>query len=100
MPGSDRLVAAWRQRVVQDRATAALILRSGEPLWDVVCFHAQQAGEKALKTLLVSEDKLPPRTHDLVQLLNLVTPTHPSLADLVDACALLTQYAVDSPVRD
>ena len=33
-----------------------------------VCFHAQQATEKALKALLVLQQVEPPRIHDLVRL--------------------------------
>jgi HEPN domain-containing protein len=34
------------------------------------CHHAQQCAEKALKALLVENGERPPRTHDIIQLLN------------------------------
>lgn len=40
--------------------------------WDAVVFLARQAGEKALKALLVAAGAAVPRTHDLVALLSVV----------------------------
>jgi HEPN domain-containing protein len=37
--------------------------------WDAVCYHAQQAAEKALKAVLAFRDADIPRTHDLLALL-------------------------------
>ena len=34
----------------------------------IICFHAQQAVEKSLKAILVSEGIVPIRTHDLTEL--------------------------------
>lgn len=38
--------------------------------WDTVCFHAQQAIEKSLKALLLHRGIVPPRIHDLVELMD------------------------------
>jgi len=48
-------------------------LRSGEYLFEqglyrMVCYHAQQAVEKALKALLVEKEIPPPRTHNILDL--------------------------------
>jgi HEPN domain-containing protein len=48
-------------------------LRSGEYLFErgfyrMVCYHAQQAVEKALKALLVEKEVPPPRTHNVLDL--------------------------------
>ena len=61
----------WLEYVVRDMQ--AMRLLRGEPLMEAaVCFHAQQAVEKALKAYLaaLSEDDIP-RTHDLRQLYSL-----------------------------
>ena len=41
--------------------------------FDAVCFHAQQAAEKALKALLAQHAALIPRSHDLLALLDACT---------------------------
>ena len=46
-----------------------------------ICFHAQQATEKALKALLEAQQVEPPRTHDLLVLYELVDASHRPAAD-------------------
>lgn len=64
-------------------------------LWDVACFHAQQAAEKHLKALLVRQMIRPPRTHDLSRLCTAVRSTGYALPDVDDECRLLDPFAVD-----
>lgn len=45
-----------------------LLRRAGAQHYDIVCFHAQQAVEKLMKAVLIRRKVLPPRTHDLVLL--------------------------------
>lgn len=68
--------------------------RTPEILLETLCFHAQQAAEKALKAVLVAKGIAPPRTHNIGTLLDLLPPDV-SPADLRDA-ASLTDYAVMS----
>ncbi len=76
------------------RAMELLIDASGPT--EVICFHAQQCAEKMLKALIVSSGLIPSWTHDLIRLLDELTPHHPTLsisrADLV----ALNPYAVQS----
>lgn len=64
-----------------------------EDLRLLLCYHAQQAAEKALKALLVAKDIDPPRTHDIAFLLQTVSQTVPLPAELMSAMDL-TIYAV------
>jgi HEPN domain-containing protein len=47
-------------------------LAMSNKIYNQVCFHSQQSVEKALKALLVSQGKTPPRTHQIGDLLSLV----------------------------
>ena len=58
-----------------------------------LCFHAQQAVEKALKALLVSYNLEFPRTHNIGSLLDLL-PDTVSIPSEVEEAAGLTDYAV------
>src|ERR1035437_9065708 len=86
--------SAWLLKAGEDLEGAQYLLQR-EDLSVLTCFHAQQAIEKALKgiaTLLGAEDI--PRTHNLVDLLGLVTGlgAHAPVSD-VDLAGLYT-YAV------
>lgn len=82
----------WLRNARSDLALAGM-RKTKAVLYEHLCFHAQQAAEKALKAVLVAEGIRFPRTHDLAYLLDLL-PSHatvpPSLIDL----ALLTKFAV------
>ena len=43
--------------------------------YNAVCFHAQQCIEKYLKAILILEKVVPPRTHDLIELNQLLENT-------------------------
>lgn len=58
----------------------------------------QQAAEKASKACLIAEAKVPPRTHDLVLLLNLVAP-NPS-PELKGAVLKLAEITASSRYPD
>ena len=63
----NREVALWFEAAGVDLRAAAVLL--GEGIFPLVCFHAQQAVEKALKGLLVERSGTHPKGHSLEQLL-------------------------------
>ena len=56
-------------------------------------FHAQQAAEKALKALLITEAEGFPKTHDLVALVERLPPRYVEAFD-VDALSELNPWAI------
>ncbi|MDR0522418.1 MAG: HEPN domain-containing protein, partial [Planctomycetaceae bacterium] len=56
----------WFRRAKKDLHSARLVAKGRE--WEDVCFHSQQAVEKALKGYLVQHGTDPPKIHDLVVL--------------------------------
>jgi HEPN domain-containing protein len=62
-------------------------------LHETLCFHAQQAAEKAIKAALVFLGVAFPKTHNLGTLLGLLPPTVAVPLE-VAACVDLTAYAV------
>jgi len=81
------------RKAANDLIAADATPRTGQA-HDTVCFHAQQAAEKSLKALLAAHDVCYPWTHDLLELLALVVPRWPAVADLSDEVEGLTLYAV------
>jgi HEPN domain-containing protein len=87
------LALGWLAKAESDLTAASWMLGSEGP-YDIACFHAQQAVEKALKTLLAFHAQPIPRSHDLEELqrLCLTFYSDPGLAAL--DLAEMTDYAV------
>jgi HEPN domain-containing protein len=69
-------------------------------LTEALCFHAQQATEKALKALLVAHGKGVPRTHNIETLLERLAAHRRVPASFQEAArlsvyAVLTRYPAD-----
>jgi HEPN domain-containing protein len=64
------------------------------PVYDAVCFHAQQCVEKYLKACLQEAGIEFEKTHKLVYLLNLLQTKNPMLAIVSDSLVQLDAYAV------
>jgi HEPN domain-containing protein len=61
-----------------------------------VCFHAQQAVEKALKAVLLYQKKDFPLTHDLEELADILITAGIALPPEIDEIGNLTPYAVET----
>jgi HEPN domain-containing protein len=89
------VMRGWLRKARNDLTAADSILAGHEVPYDTVCFHCQQAAEKALKALLVRHHRRPPRTHSLEELMDLLEP-HLHIPDEVrEAAACLEEYSVD-----
>jgi HEPN domain-containing protein len=91
-----KLTREWVKKAEADYRLAAKLARGKDPFHDQVCFHCQQAAEKYLKALLEELGVAVPRTHNLVALLPLLTPAHPSLKSLRRGVDYLTRFAVET----
>ncbi len=68
--------------------------RLPDVLFEDLCFDAQQAAEKGIKAVLVARGKRFPKTHDLAELLDLVTASGLEVPPQVLESKRLTPYAV------
>ena len=70
--------------------------REPEVPWELLAFHAQQAAEKALKSVLIMRGVRPPKTHDLADLVHALQekefPVPPNAEKLAD----LSAFAVEA----
>ena len=71
------------------------IVRPDEVLFEGLCYHAQQAAEKALKAVLIAKGVPPPKTHNIRTLLDLLLQDVIAPQEIEDA-ASLSEYAVTS----
>ena len=68
----------WAKKAEDDFKVASQILRRRKDIVpDAACFFSQQCVEKYLKARLIEAGIVFPRTHDLLQLLNLCLPVEP-----------------------
>lgn len=96
MTGLDAIVKVareWTAKADNDLKTATHTLTLGEDTpTDTVCFHAQQCVAKYIKALLVLKQVPFPKTHNLIELVNLLPVEFHSLLSK-DEQKLLTVYA-------
>ena len=61
-------VSRWLTFAEEDLKTAKLTFN--EKIYNQTCFHAQQCVEKLLKAYIIQDDKTPPKSHRLADLLS------------------------------
>lgn len=89
-------VLEWYTKAENDfKAACDLAERKDDPLPDLVCFHCQQACEKYIKAVLVSQGQSPPPIHDLDALLDLCTEQDSSFETIRENIEPLTSFAVE-----
>ena len=91
-----RDVRDWIVKAEEDfEAARTLTRKRTHRLNNVVCFHAQQCAEKYLKALLTKHRISFPKTHDLIELLELTKIVAVTLELLRSDLEYLQPYAVD-----
>lgn len=93
LPDPAQQASRWLRHARSDLAVARARPRHPDLLLETLCFHCQQAAEKAIKAVFVSLGRRPPRTHNLVTLFE-VLPHDTIVPEEVRACAALSGYAV------
>ena len=89
------LVVEWIEKAEGDYSTAGREVRTRRhPNYDAVCFHAQQAAEKYLKAFLQKHGTAFPKTHSLIELLELCLSLDASFELQRSFLVLLDRYAV------
>ena len=58
----------WIEKAEGDWKVAQREMQAADPVWNVICFLAQQSAEKYLKALLEEHNIAFQKTHDLVVL--------------------------------
>jgi len=86
----------WFVFAEEDLKMAELAFK--EKIYNQVCFHSQQAVEKMLKGYLEIKNKLPPRTHKLVDIISLIKDIE--LKNLKDEIILLDRFYIPTRYPD
>ncbi|MEK7658318.1 MAG: HEPN domain-containing protein [Patescibacteria group bacterium] len=93
-------VKNWFLRADEDLALIDVILKRENSLFNPVCFHAQQAGEKYLKGFLAYHDLHVRKVHDLEILIEDCIKIEKSFETLKDSVMFLNQFYIESRYPD
>ncbi len=93
LPGSAQ---EWLKHAASDVAMARLGFASSAVLSEQVCFHAQQAVEKALKGVLLHRQIRFPLTHDIQELIEIGEHANVDFPVWTEELPTLTPYAVET----
>jgi HEPN domain-containing protein len=89
------LTIEWIDKAEGDLATARREYRArNSPNYDAVCFHAQQAVEKYLKSILQENGMTIPRIHSLAELLALLSKIDAGYLIIQPDTNVLEGYAI------
>lgn len=86
----------WLNHARSDLNLARIGKGMDDILPEQVCFHAQQAVEKALKAVLLFNKIDFPLTHDLQELADILEASNIFLPPHIDEIGILTPYAVET----
>ncbi|HJQ13027.1 MAG TPA: HEPN domain-containing protein [Gemmatimonadaceae bacterium] len=93
--GPPRSVGGWLRAAEDDMRIAVHLSSDFDRFKTGICFHSQQAAEKFMKALIISRHRRPPRTHDLVELLDDLRNVGIELGGLEEDLRFLGPFAVD-----
>jgi len=81
------LTGDWVGKAERGYRAAERLLRDEDRLHDIIAFHCQQAAEKYLKAFLVRHQIEFPKSHNIRQLLSLVSRVSPEMAAVLREAA-------------
>ncbi len=86
---------SWVIKADRDLELAEDMLSNWARYPDLICYHCQQSAEKHLKSLLVFHGSRPRKTHDLRELLDLISDWQPEISsEHYDWAGVVNDYAV------
>jgi len=88
----------WFAFAKDDIESAEILIRENK--YNIACFHAQQAAEKALKGFLINNNIMLPRTHNLVELINMCSNINYSFIKYIQKMAILNQFYIATRYPD
>ncbi|MBA7592549.1 hypothetical protein ES708_34736 [subsurface metagenome] len=84
----------WLNYAIQDLASAHFLRKMKPQLPEIICFHCQQAAEKALKAYLALHKKNIPYIHDLTVLNRSCAEIDDKINELYSSCEQLNDFSV------
>lgn len=98
-PEKKEIVNGWYEKADEDFLAAEVVIEASPLLYDVSAFHSQQAAEKYLKAFLAFNEIMPPKVHNIKELIDLAVNFDASFEAIREAESL-SKYAVRSRYPD
>jgi HEPN domain-containing protein len=98
-PEKKEIIQGWYQKVEEDLLAAEVVIEASPLLYDVSAFHSQQAAEKFIKGFLAFNEIMPPKVHNIRELIDIATGFDGSFETIREAESL-SKYAVLSRYPD
>jgi HEPN domain-containing protein len=89
------LTLEWIDKAEGDYRALSALGSQLDPVWDIICYHAQQTAEKYLKAWLHEQGVEFPRTHDLEVLTKLCLTSLQEIAVLLDDLRMLSIFGTE-----
>ena len=89
------LTHEWIEKAEGDYRVILILRRTKQPVYEAICYHAQQCAEKYLKGWLVEYELPAPKIHDIEVLTRACLPTLAELSGHISNAIYLTSYAID-----
>jgi len=86
----------WLQRAKSNMARAKAGRVSPDILYEDLCYDAQQAAEKAFKSVCIIHEIIFPKTHDIAYLIELLEKGGVEVPENLYNAKILTGYAVET----
>ena len=91
-----KLPELWLQYAADDLKSSKVLLSEG--VYNIACFHAQQAVEKLLKAYIAAYEQPIPRTHNLIRLHKICEDLLGSTLELDDEKFYMVQWPQDKVI--
>ena len=90
------LLEMWIEIAEKDLLSAKKLLLPPDPQFENALYHCQQCAEKATKALILLNGESPPRTHDITQLINILSEYYVGLNIFLinNKSNLITEFGV------
>jgi HEPN domain-containing protein len=98
-PEKKEIINGWYEKADEDFLAAEVVIDASPLLYDVSAFHSQQAAEKYIKAFLAFNEIMPPKVHNIKELIDLAVRFDASFEAIREAESL-SKYAVRSRYPD
>jgi len=93
--GRKEILQQWIDKGNDDFRSAEYLSTMHHPIpIEIICFHCQQSSEKYLKGFLFFHDMEPPKTHNLIELMEMCEKINSGFSRLLPQLNVLTDYSV------
>jgi HEPN domain-containing protein len=98
-PEKKEIINEWFDKAEEDILTAEVVIEASTKLYDVAAFQAQQAAEKYLKSFLVFKEIMPPKVHNIRELIDIAVKYDENFENIREA-ETLSKFAIRSRYPD